>query len=197
MPPNVKGGKGYRKGKHMGVEAKMIEWDESQGQMLGRTLKKLGDRRFKIFCNDNKERICKLAGSMRKSDWVDEGSIVLIGLRGLSTATTFSSGEVADILTIVDTGIYGKLKKMEGVNPLLFTHVENQNLAELKKKIDAQESGVDIDDDMFERDGEVSEEEEQTRDEKKKAREQEISAKRDEKFANDANDADDFNIDDI
>ena len=188
MPPNVKGGKGYRKGKHAGAEAKMIEWDEEQGQMLGRTLKKLGDRRFKIFCNDNKERVCKLAGSMRKSDWVDEGSIVLIGLRGLTTATTFSGGEIGDILSIVDMGLYGKLKKMDGVNALLFTHVENSNEAELKKKIDAQESGVDLDDDMFERDEEVDVD----REEHKKQRELEISAKRSEKFA-----SDDFNIDDI
>ena len=126
MPPNVKGGKGYRKGKHAPTEAKMLEWDTKQGQMLGRTLKKLGDRRFRIFCNDNKERICKLTGSMRKSDWVDEGSIVLVGVRSLGTATTERGQEVGDILSLVDTSLYGKLKKQEGVNPLLFTHVETE-----------------------------------------------------------------------
>jgi initiation factor 1A len=150
MPPNVKGGKGYRKGKHAGVEEKILDWDESQGQMLGRTLKKLGDRRFKIFCNDTKERICKLAGSLRKSDWVDEGSIVLIGIRELSTATTFKGGEVGDIIGIADPGTYGKLKKVPGVNPLIFMHVENVSEAEIKRKIHAQNAGEDADDDIFE-----------------------------------------------
>ena len=194
MPPNVKGGKGYRKGKHAPAEAKMIEWDTTQGQMLGRTLKKLGDRRFRIFCNDNKERICKLTGSMRKSDWVDEGSIVLVGVRGLGTATTERGQEVGDILSLLDTSLYGKLKKHEGVNPLLFTHVENQNDAELKKKINIQESGGDIeDDDMFEREGERPVDEAVERAEKEKARDQEISAKRLAKFSQD----DDLDIDAI
>jgi initiation factor 1A len=202
MPPNVKGGKGYRKGKHSGVlEAKVIEWDESQGQMLGRTMKKLGDRRFRIFCNDNKERICKLAGSMRKSDWVDEGSIVLVGVRDLVTSTTSKGSEVADILAVVEVQTYGKLKKQEGVNPLLFTHVENEEKGAMARKIKALESGQDVDDDVFEREGErvesESEEEavltglegeeqrkrkEMEREESRKVKELEISSKRSSKY---------------
>ena len=158
MPPNVKGGKGYRKGKHSGIqESKVIEWDESQGQMLGRTMKKLGDRRFRIFCNDNKERICKLAGSMRKSDWVDEGSIVLVGIRSMTTSLTTKGTEVGDILSIIEIQMYGKLKKQEGVNPLLFTHVESEDKDIMLRKIQAQQSGQDVDDDVFEREGEREE----------------------------------------
>ena len=153
MPPNAQGGKGYRKGKHTSLsEGKMIEWDEEQGQLLGRTMKKLGDRRFRIFCNDNKERICKLAGSMRKSDWVEEGSIVIVGVRELSTCTTSKGDEVADILAIIEMSLYGKLKKMEGVNQLLFSHVETEDKQEMARKIKAQQSGQDVDDDVFDRD---------------------------------------------
>ena len=130
----------------------MVEWDEEQGQMLGRTMKKLGDRRFRIFCNDNKERICKLAGSMRKSDWVDEGVIVIIGVRELSTSTTSKGDEVADILAIIEMGLYGKVKKMEGVNQLLFSHIESEDKQEMARKIKAQQSGQDVDDDVFDRD---------------------------------------------
>uniref|UniRef100_A0A6C0KP13 S1-like domain-containing protein n=1 Tax=viral metagenome TaxID=1070528 RepID=A0A6C0KP13_9ZZZZ len=207
MPPNVKGGKGYRKGKHSGLqELKIIEWDEEQGQMLGRTMKKLGDRRFRIFCNDNKERICKLAGSMRKSDWVDEGSIVLIGIRDLTTSTTSKGAEVGDILSVIEMQLYGKLKKQEGVNPLLFTHVETEEKSVMARKIQAQESGQNVDDDVFERDGEAShgedeeynnEEEpvltgiegeeqkkrkEKEREESRKLKDQEISSKRSSKY---------------
>ena len=202
MPPNVKGGKGYRKGKHSGVlESKILEWDEGQGQMLGRTMKKLGDRRFRIFCNDNKERICKLVGGMRKSDWVDEGVIVLIGVRELGTCTSSKGEEVADILAVVEVQMYGRLKKQEGVNQLLFTHVENEEKGTMSRKIHAQESGQNVDDDVFEREGEsdsdkdtVGEEtitnltglageeqkklNENVREEKRKTRDQDISMKR-------------------
>lgn len=208
MPPNLKGGKGYRKGKHATAdEAKMIEWDEDQ--MLGRALKKLGDRRFRVFCNDNKERICRLAGGMRKSEWVDEGAIILIGLRSLTTATAVKGQEVGDILSVIDTRIYGKLKKEPGVNPLLFTHVESEDGASMKKKIDALESGKGIDDDVFEREGEESDseddavplteeqkaEKEREREAKAKLRDQELSAKRSTKRP--TVDDDDFNIADI
>jgi len=207
MPPNLKGGKGYRKGKHATAdEAKMIEWGEDQ--MLGRALKKLGDRRFRVFCNDNKERICKLAGGMRKSEWVDEGAIILIGMRSLTTATTVKGQEVGDILSVIDTRIYGKLKKEPGVNPLLFTHVESEDGASMKKKIDALEAGKGIDDDVFEREGEsdseddgvpLTEEEkaekEREREAKAKLRDQELSAKRSTKRP--TVDDDDFNIADI
>jgi initiation factor 1A len=210
MPPNLKGGKGYRKGKHTTAdEAKMLEWGEDQ--MLGRALKKLGDRRFRVFCNDNKERICKLAGGMRKSEWVDEGAIILIGMRSLTTATAAKGQEVGDILSVVDTRIYGKLKKEPGVNPLLFTHVEGEDEASMKKKIQAMKSGEAIDDDVFEREGEESDksedenaiplteeekaEKEREREAKAKLRDLELSAKRSTKRP--TVDDDDFNIADI
>jgi len=210
MPPNAKGGKGYRKGKHNGTdEAKMLEWDTVNGQMLGRTIKKLGDRRFRVFCNDNVTRICKLAGSMRKSDWVDEGVIVLIGTRELGNASMGQNQEIGDILSVVDQGIYGKLKKKDGVNPLIFSSVETDDIASLKKKISLQKSGVDVDDDLFER-GEEEEEDESDDDtpltqdqkeakkraieEKQKERDQKINANRNAKREDDN---DDINIDDI
>ena len=211
MPPNAKGGKGYRKGKHNGTdEAKMLEWDVANGQMLGRAMKKLGDRRFRVFCNDNVTRICKLAGSMRKSDWVDEGVIVLIGTRELGNASMGKNQEIGDILSVVDQGIYGKLKKKDGVNPLIFSNVENEDIASLKKKISLQKSGVDVDDDLFER-GEEEEDDDESDDdtpltqdqketkkraieEKQKERDQKINASRNAKREDDN---DDINIDDI
>jgi initiation factor 1A len=210
MPPNAKGGKGYRKGKHNGTEeAKMLDWDEKDGQMLGRAMKKLGDRRFRVFCNDNVTRICKLAGSMRKSDWVDEGAIVLIGTRELGNAATGKQQEIGDILSVVDQRIYGKLKKKDGVNPLLFSNVENEEQKDLAKKIQLQEAGEDVDDDLFERGGEEEEIEDidkdtsltqeqkeakkRAREEKQKERDQKIAARRNAK----QEDNDDINIDDI
>lgn len=156
MPPNVKGGKGYRKGKHSNEGMpKMIEWDEADGQSFGRVLKKMGDRRFRIYCNDNRERICKLRGALRKSDWVEEGSIVLISKRELQTVysdkTESKNEEIGDILAVVDPRLYSKLKKEEGVNQLLFSNIEKHDTAHVKRLAEAQENGEDIDDEMFER----------------------------------------------
>jgi len=208
MPANMKGGKGYRKGKHGADDAKMLEWDTEKGEMLGRTVKKLGDRRFRVFCNDNKERICKLAGSMRKSQWVDEGVLVLIGIREIGTSLTEKSQEIGDILSLVDPQLYGKLKKQEGLNVLLFTNLENEDSAAIRRKIKAQEEGGDVDDDFFQRNGEEDEEEEnkdETEEDKegrklnKKLKDLEIDKKRDQKYLGDNDDENKgrVNVDDL
>jgi initiation factor 1A len=196
MPANTKGGKGYRKGKNTTAEnVKMLEWESDKGQMIGRTLKKLGDRRFNVFCNDNKNRICKLAGSIRKNQWVDEGALVLIGIREIGTSTTEKSTEIGDILALVDPRIYGALKKQEGMNKLLFTNLEADDAATIQRKVNAVKSGID-DDDIFDR-GSGSEEEEEDADKnaQKKIQEQEIAKKRDEKYL--VSDDQEVNVDDL
>ena len=194
--PNAKGGKGYKKGKHGGAEeAKLFEWDPKKGEMLGRVVKSLGNRRFRVFCNDNKERIAKIPGSMRKSEWVDEGSIVLIGVREISNATSKQGEDVADILTLAHSSLYGKLKKLAGVNPILFGQVEKEDGIELAKKIKKQEAGEALDDDdLFDRDDEDEEEDDDSSDsdeeltgeekqKKKQLQRQEKDKKRDQKIA--------------
>ena len=195
MPANTKGGKGYRKGKNTTAEnVKMLEWESDKGQMIGRTLKKLGDRRFNIFCNDNKNRICKLAGSIRKNQWVDEGALVLIGIRELGTSTTEKSTEIGDILALVDPRIYGALKKQEGMNKLLFTNLEADDAATIQRKVNAVKSGEDDIDDIFDRNSE-DEEDDAEQKAQKKIQEQEIAKKRDEKYL--ATDDQDVNVDDL
>jgi initiation factor 1A len=158
MPINKKGGKGCKKGKNGTAEddsVLMVECNKSDGQMFGRVLKAVGDRRFTIFCNDFKERLCKLAGSIRKHDRVEKGGIVLISVRDLAFTTTgslSSNAEVGDIISTVDTSLYGKLKKLEGINQLLFTNMEDQNSAEVANRIKKMESQEG--DDIFDRDGE-------------------------------------------
>ena len=195
MPANTKGGKGYRKGKNTTAEnVKMLEWDADKGQMIGRTLKKLGDRRFNVFCNDNKNRICKLAGSIRKNQWVDEGALVLIGIRELGTSTTERTTEIGDILALVDPGIYGALKKQEGMNKLLFTNLEADDAATIQRKVNAIKSGIDDEDDIFDRNSD-EEEDDTPQNTNKKAQEQEIAKKRDEKYLE--SDDKEVNLDDL
>lgn len=54
--------------------------------------KSLGCGRFEITCDDGIERIGKLRGNMRKSQWVTTQSIVLVSLR------EFTDSNKADVL---------------------------------------------------------------------------------------------------
>jgi initiation factor 1A len=203
--PNAKGGKGYKKGKHDDSEKQLIECNEGENQMYGRAMKSLGNRRFRIFCNDNKERICKVCGSMRKSQWVEPGSLVLISIRDLSMSTVHGTAEIdiGDIIGLIDPSLIGKMKKVPGVNPLLFTNVETRDKSLLNKSIKAQEDGLEEVDDFFTRgsdddeEGEAEDDEEKAaRKEKKKAKELEISSARNTKYK-EAEEDREINIDDI
>jgi initiation factor 1A len=155
MPPNAKGGKGYKKGKHGGNdEPVFIECNERDNQMYGRVVDNLGQRRFRVYCNDNVKRICKICGSMRKSEWVEKGLIVVIGIRDLSESKYNANSadiKIGDIIRIIDYSLYGKLKKIDTVNPILFTDIENTSDAEIARRLFAIQQGELQDDDIFDR----------------------------------------------
>jgi initiation factor 1A len=155
MPINTQGGKGCKKGKNSESNILMVECKENEGQMFGRVVKVEGDRRFRVFCNDSKERICKLAGRIRRGDRVERGGIVLISVRGITAARSNSTdAEIGDIIDNIDPGIYGKIKKLDGINPLLFTNIENEDKATLKRRVGLLEEGHVEVDDIFELGGE-------------------------------------------
>lgn len=155
--PNAKGGKGYKKGKNGSEqEEKMIDWNTADCQMIGRVIATLGSRRFRVFCNDNIIRVCRLCGSMRKSDWVNKGAIVLVNHRNLSSATqNTGQKEIGDIVHLFGTNLYKDLKNMPNTNPILFTCVEDKDLAEVTKRI---ADNTLCDDDFFLQEGEEDEE---------------------------------------
>jgi hypothetical protein len=100
------------------------------------------------------KRICKICGSMRKSEWVEKGLIVVISIRDLSESrfnTNSADIKIGDIIRIMESSLYGKLKKMENVNPLLFTDIENTSDAEISRRLFAIKQGELQDDDIFDR----------------------------------------------
>jgi initiation factor 1A len=213
MPPNAKGGKGYKKGKHSKEEEKFPEWDPKEGQMLGRVLRKLGDRRFRIFCNDSKERICKCVGSMRKSEWVEEGGVVIVAIREISNAMSSNSQSshelIGDVLQVVSKGFYGKLKKTEGINPLLFTNIEQQDMKDVYEKVKMFEAGLKIEDDVFDYSESEDEEEDEgdsddsdknltsaEKKDKERRKREEKAKKRDQKIADARNKKNSAEVDD-
>jgi len=156
--PNLKGGKGYKKGKKENEEElDMLECNAADGQMFGRVVKVLGNKRFLVYCNDNMKRICRICGSMRKSEWIEKGCIVLISIRPVSTILCdVEKEEKGDIIGLLDPSLVGKLKKDLTVNAVLFAELENMNDAGIIMLI---KGGITAEDDMFEREGEEDEEE--------------------------------------
>lgn len=159
MPRNTQGGKAYKKGKHSTDDDSAAFVERANDQMYGRILKLLGGMNVKVFCNDNKERICHIRGKMRRRVYLREGDIVILSLRDLSTSgdkkvqSTTCGGEgdeKGDILARCEPKFYSLLKKDLTTNPKLFlgapekSNVEEQGGFEFTHEKD--ESGSDTGD---------------------------------------------------
>lgn len=166
--PNVKGGKNYKKSKHVS-SYKAVMIDRQPGQMYGRIIRNVGGDRMIVFCNDGKTRTCHIRGSMRKKVWMKIGDIVLLSLRELSEKvadTKKSECEVGDIIAKYDDDLIPMLKKLEDFNPILLKSLETQDgkiladLGEMNEEKMAKVLGEDEDGGIeFDREGDDEEEE--------------------------------------
>jgi translation initiation factor 1A len=168
--PNIQGGKKYKSSK--GAQDITPEIHEiGDDQMLGRVVRVLGNRRMLVFCNDGKQRICKVRGVLRKKRmWIGVGDVVLLSLRELAPGESTSdvSGERGDILAKYDPVHFGKLKKEPGVNPKLFIQLETMDTSNTQSaKTHLAAVGEDGEEDFFEHEGEVSSSDESDDDTKK------------------------------
>jgi translation initiation factor 1A len=204
MPPNKKGGKHYKKGKHMDDEP--IIYERLSDQMYGRVVKLVGGCNAIIYCNDNIERICHIRGNMRKKVWLSTGDIVLISLRELdrTSSTTISTIQRGDICAKYDPRVIYKLRERDSsINDRLFTLIEKTDNIGQRSCIPATEDNVGF---VFETDDTTGENEENEEDEEDKDEDEEedneeenknkgylpVNRSMQKKSIND-----DFNIDDI
>ena len=84
MPPKSKGkgGKNKRRGKNTNFEGDKNELIlKEEGQEYAQVVRMLGNGRLEAQCFDGKTRLCHIRGKMRKKMWVNQGDIVLLGLR--------------------------------------------------------------------------------------------------------------------
>ena len=51
-----------------------------KGEVLGIVESMLGANKMRVYCDDNKFRICRIPGRLRKRVWIREGNAVLIRL---------------------------------------------------------------------------------------------------------------------
>jgi initiation factor 1A len=103
-----------------------------EGQHYGRVIRNLGHTNLLIYCNDNKQRICKIRGAIRRWMRMKVGDIVLISYREFEIGVATRSGEEkGDVLHKYDATDYGKLRKDPAINMALFTNIETQDLSKI------------------------------------------------------------------
>ena len=49
-----------------------------EDEIIGVVEEKTGGAHFKVFCSDDKTRLCRIPGSKKRSMWIDIGMIVLV-----------------------------------------------------------------------------------------------------------------------
>jgi len=157
MPPNLKGGKNYKKGKKGGQEsAADLYIERTEGQLVGRVTRILGNRNMLVYCNDNKLRICRVCGKMKGRVWVEAGDVVLCSLRDFAT-----DANRGDIVGKYPAEMHSRLRKEEGVNLKIFMKLETMNgltpdnIGTVKLESFAEEDAIIFDEDAP---GEESEE---------------------------------------
>lgn len=77
-----------RKGTHKGARrassantSRDLVFKSSAGQAYAVVVTMLGNRRVMARCDDGVERLCKIRGSIKRSEWISANDVVLVALR--------------------------------------------------------------------------------------------------------------------
>jgi len=82
MPKNKgKGGKNRRRGKNENESEKRELLFKEDEQEYAQVTKMLGNGRLEAMCFDGVKRLCHIRGKLRKKVWINQGDIILVGLR--------------------------------------------------------------------------------------------------------------------
>ena len=85
MPKNKgKGGKNRRRGKNENDDVKRELILKEEGQSYAQVTRILGNGHLEAFCFDitgGKKRLCHIRGKLRKKQWINQGDVILLGLR--------------------------------------------------------------------------------------------------------------------
>jgi len=128
MPPNTKGGKGYKKKKKVSAQGsrELVQIVREPGQMPARALRMLGNRQVLCYCNDDVIRNCHICGRMKGRQYINVGDVVLISLRDWSTGPGANQKEIklGDIVNIYSREHFSSLRKDPTVNNRLLLQLE-------------------------------------------------------------------------
>jgi len=129
MPPNTKGGKGYKKKKKPSSQAhrELVQIIREPGQMPARALRLLGNRQVLCYCNDDVVRNCHICGRMKGRQYINIGDVVLISLRDWSANVKAKDVKLGDIVDVYTRDHFSELRKDPEVNNRLLLQLELSN----------------------------------------------------------------------
>jgi len=117
MPKNKgKGGKNRRRGKNENeADKRELIFKDGDGQEYAQVSKMLGNGRLEASCFDGVRRLCHIRGKLRKKVWINQGDIILIGLREYQDSKAdvilkYNSDEARNLKT------YGELPDSAKIN---------------------------------------------------------------------------------
>lgn len=116
MPKNKgKGGKNRRRGKNENEAEKRELIFKEDGQEYAQVTKMLGNGRLEAMCFDSVRRLCHIRGKLRKKVWINQGDIILVGLRDYQDAKAdvilkYNADEARNLKT------YGEIPESAKIN---------------------------------------------------------------------------------
>ena len=170
--PNIRGGKSYKKSKgktKFGEDDEVAYLEIAKDQMVGRILRLLGNLNATIYCQDNKQRVCKICRSIKKSVRFEVGDIVLISLRDCEVSNDELAkgvrGSRGDILDKFHPKQFKELKD-DGINSAMFLTLDSVNEMALKVEngdlAGALAVAENAQEDIFDRSGQKDDESEES-----------------------------------
>ncbi|XP_063238002.1 eukaryotic translation initiation factor 1A, X-chromosomal [Bacillus rossius redtenbacheri] len=127
MPKNKgKGGKNRRRGKNENETEKRELVFKEDGQEYAQVTKMLGNGRLEAMCFDGVKRLCHIRGKLRKKVWINQGDIILIGLRDYQDAKAdvilkYTTDEARNLKT------YGEFPETVRINEYVFVGEEGMD----------------------------------------------------------------------
>ena len=161
--PNIRGGKSYKKSKgktKFGEDDEVAYLEIAKDQMVGRILKLLGNLNATIYCQDNKQRVCKICRSIKKSVRFEVGDVVLVSLRDCEVSSDELAkgirGSRGDILDKFHPKQFKDLKN-DGINSAMFLTLDSVNEIASKYEKGDEKGALAIaenaEEDIFDRSG--------------------------------------------
>lgn len=149
MPKNKgKGGKNRRRGKNENESEKRELIFKEDEQEYAQVTKMLGNGRLEAMCFDGVKRLCHIRGKLRKKVWINQGDIILIGLRDYQDSKAdvilkYTPDEARNLKT------YGEFPESVRINDTV-TFVDNDldDDIEFGDDYDSSENEVDAVDDI-------------------------------------------------
>jgi len=145
MPKNKgKGGKNRRRGKNENEAEKRELVFKEDGQEYAQVAKMLGNGRLEAICFDGTKRLCHIRGKLRKKVWINQGDIILVGLRDYQDAKAdvilkYNADEARNLKT------YGEIPESAEINDqaVTFTGHGMDDGIEFNECSDQDDDGID------------------------------------------------------